>query len=178
MAGIAKLISPMLSGLPPWAIGVVVALVAMIGLPIWLNGVRQKQIKGLIRRRQRAEGEERERLAEQALALADCKPGRLVVLATEAAKFQQLPLYETAMALLKAHGGHKDDLKRLSLLVKEPPKLHGSGLEAAIIIERLVDEGLLEAAAERYALASAKHPNDADLQAAGARLQAQQAQSG
>lgn len=150
--------------LPPWAVAAVFALVLAAAVPAWLNNVRIKQIRGLVRRMVRASADEREAMIERALSLADRKPTRLITAVEQAAKYDQRGLQERAMATLDEVA--PDEAARLRFKMQpDALKKVQHPLEVAVRVERLLAEGLVDAAAEHLDGALARSPDDPDLRA-------------
>ncbi|MBT3218749.1 MAG: hypothetical protein HN348_06625 [Proteobacteria bacterium] len=163
MRGLPDLVGTLNLLLPTWAVAIVLLLLGLAISPMWIHYVRSKQIRGLVRRMVRADEAERQLLVERAMALTANKGQRLLVVATEAHKMGQVVLRNLAMAQLEQMGGQDKELALLRELVKptETPVTHP--LEAAVVIERLLEEGVVRAAHEHLGRALRRFPGDERL---------------
>lgn len=169
MAGLSTL-ARMLGDLLParFLIPALVVLVLAL-LPVWVENMREKQIRGVVRRMVRAEPTERDALVAQALALAGQKKRRLTALAGEAIRYDQRPLRDQALTLLEQAGG-AEDARSLRKRIDPPKTRYRDAVEAAIKVEALLAEGLTEGAREQLALARTQFPTDPELEALQGRL--------
>ena len=159
MRGLSDIVQTLSMFLPTWAVVAVVAVAVMAISPWWIHSMRSKQIRGLVRRMVRADEARRRLLAEQAMGMAANKGHRLAVVATEAHKMGQVVLRDRAMAQLEQMGERKELALLLEMVKpKETPVAHP--LEAAVIIERLREEGMFEAARDRLERALRRFPGD------------------
>ena len=162
---IPDLIGTLQQMLPVWVSVPLLALIAAFAIPGWWNWLRSKQIKGQVRRMMRAPSSEaRDEHAENAFALAAGSARRLSYLADELFRLNQRVLFDRALAELKATGKALEDVRRLSAKVAVEKKRGRHPIEEAVIIERMWEEGMHEAARERLAEVMRRHPGDADLQ--------------
>ncbi len=155
---------------PPWALPWVLVAIGAAAVPLWLESVRGKQIKGAIRKMVRASDGERPALAERALSLAGASRGRLIGLVQEALRYGQPALAEQGLARLEAHPRGRQDAAHLRARVEKPGAKFRDPFEASVRIERLIDEGLRVAAEEQLEEALAHFPRDEELLALRARL--------
>lgn len=165
MMGIPQIIRTLEQLLPP---EVYIPLFVVLGIalvPTWFHWVRTKQIKGQLRRLLRAtSSEEKATFRARAFAFANGKPRRLAFLADEALRLGLKPIHDEAMAALKAvAGGHHADVQRLEAATKVVPPRAQHPLEEAVVIERMLEEGLVEAAKARLQEVRARFPTDPDL---------------
>lgn len=170
MRGITDILSTLTLLFPPWLLAALVVVVALYAVPAWYDGMREKQIRGLLRRRSRADGDLRQQLAQRATELAGTRARRVVVLATEAAKYGQHDLLRAGHAQLVAIGAHPADIRRVAALIRDEPKTHGTALEACVVIERMLEEGMLDTAKDRLGLSLSRFPNDPELTALQDRI--------
>lgn len=155
---------------PPWAIPFVLAAVAALALPPWLESVRGKQIKGTVRRMVRADERERAHLATRALELAGHKRIRLVGLALEALRYDQRLLRDRALARLESHPKGRVDAVKLRERFEKPAIRFDDALTAQVRVERLLDQGLVVGAAEQLTAARHQFPHDPELAALQTRV--------
>ncbi|MCA9494464.1 MAG: type II secretion system protein [Myxococcales bacterium] len=144
---------------------VVLGIVAILGLlaaPFWLESVRDRQIRGTVRRMVRAERQERDALAHRVLSLADGKPGRLRTIVEAATRYDQRDLRERTLALMEKGPGARDAVRfRETTTVKRwRPR---NPLEAVVRVEALRAEGMEAAAEEHLQIALETFPDDPEL---------------
>lgn len=171
MAGIGQLLKA-LAALLPWKVVVALGVaIAIVGAPLWLESIRDRQIRGAVRQMVRAEPEAREELVRRAFALCGERPRRLLALAETAIRYDQRALRDEALAKLEAAGG-KADAARLKKALSPEKQRFRDPLEAAIRVESLLGSGLTVAAADALAAARAQFPEDPELAALDARVSA------
>ncbi|MEO0603399.1 MAG: hypothetical protein AAF211_18310 [Myxococcota bacterium] len=157
---------------PAWALPFVVAGLALVALPPWLESVRGKQIKGCVRRMVRADDRERAALSDRALHLAGARRLRLVGLALEAMRYDQRLLRDEALARLQQHPKGRVDAKKLRQRFEKAPVRFSDPLAAQVRVERLLDEGLVVGACEQLTAALRQFPDDPELLRLSAELEA------
>lgn len=168
-----QLIEAVTSLLPPWMVAPVLGVLVLLSVPLWLNSVRNKQISGAVRRLVRApDAVAREALLKRIWSLAAERPSRVLVIVREAIRYDQRQLMNEAMDWLDARGEAVEDLRIIRGKMTPEPKPVGHPLEVAVTVERLVEEGMHEAARSRLNDALARYPKDADLMALSRRLNA------
>jgi hypothetical protein len=160
MAGLGQLVRSLSEVVPLRTLVVVLLVVAILALPAWLETVRERQLRGTVRRMVRADPDQRAALVDRALTLAAHVPRRLSVLAGEAIRYDQRDVRDRALAALEEVGG---DTTVLRAKIERPKARFRDPVEAAVRIEGLVGEGLLEAAREQLAEARAAFPDDPEL---------------
>ncbi len=169
MAMIGELLRGLVELVGPWPLLVVVVVAGVFALPGWLEGLRVKRVKALLRRVTRAEPAERERLIAEAWALAEGRPEVLLALALAADRMNLPHLRDRAVRVLRSYRGHADAVRRF-----EPPERRGRRfghpVEACVSIERLLDVGAVEAARERFREAEARFEGEACIEALRQRL--------
>ena len=171
MAGaIAQLVEALSWFVPLRTIVVALVVLAAIASPFWFESVRDRQIRGAVRRMVRAEPRQRAAIAEQVMRLAGRRPGRLVAACDAAIKYDLRDLRDRALAALVEAGAPQADLKRLRALVDKPVVRWRDPLEAVVRIEALLDAGLRVGAQETLEQARAAFPGDPDLARLAARV--------
>ncbi|MCB9686616.1 MAG: hypothetical protein H6738_08035 [Alphaproteobacteria bacterium] len=142
----------------------IVVILGLLGAPFWLESVRDRQIRGTVRRMVRAERPERDELANRVLTLADGKPGRLRAVVEAATRYDQRDLRERTLALMEKGPGADDAVRfREATVVKRwRPR---DPLEAVVRVESLRAEGMDGAAEEHLQAALEVFPDDPELQA-------------
>src|SRR5690606_25582445 len=166
MRMIPELLQTLAQLLPMWLyVPILVALAALI-VPAWLFLLRSKQIKGQLRRMAR-ERDPARKAAHRARAfqIAGARPRLLVSLADEAHRAGLKGVFDAALKELARSDGAPVDLERLRALTTAPPKRGAHPLEEMVIIQRMWDQGLHEAARARLAEVRARFPDDSDLAA-------------
>lgn len=153
-----------------WVIGIGV-VGAVLALPLWMESIRAKQIRGLVRRMVRADAAERQRLTGEVLRLAGTTPRRLQLVGESAVKYDQRALRERAIALLEQHGGDPRDVQRLREVDRKPPVRVTDPISAAVRVEQLLADGLVVAAREHLEAARRAFPADEELAALEQRLE-------
>lgn len=167
MAGLSTLARMLGDLLPPRFLFPALAVLILLMLPSWYENMREKQIRGVVRRMVRAEPVERDALYSQALELAGQKRRRLHTLAGEAIRYDQRALRDRALVLLEQTGG-REEARTLRQKIEPVRSRYRDPVEAAIRIETLLADGLTEAADEQLRLARAQFPGDAELEALAA----------
>jgi hypothetical protein len=160
MAGLGQLLRSLSEVVPMRTLAIVVLVVAILALPAWLETVRERQLRGAVRRMVRADPDQRAALVDRALTLAALVPRRLTVLAGEAIRYDQRDVRDRALAALEEAGG---DTRALRARIERPKVRFRDPVEAVVRIEGLVAEGLVEAAREQLAEARSTFPDDPEL---------------
>lgn len=163
--GIGQLIADIGKFVPPWLLGILIAVLLVLAAPGWLTGLKVKKVKAILRQTTRADETERKALQQQALDVAQGKPEVLVALVREADKMNLPRLRDRAMKALKKFPSHADVVRQMKKPA-DPQKLKGSfghPVEAAVRIRTLVENGAVELAREKLAEANAKFPGDPEL---------------
>lgn len=169
MAGLGTLVRTLGTVLPPWLVIPVAIVLLLAFLPAWVETMRHKQLRGLVRRMVRAEEAPRRALIDRALALARGRGPRLAVIVEQAMKYGQRALMDEALAALQAIDPLGADRLRAQQR-PDSPKTVLHPLEVSVRVERLLAEGMREAAEARLDEALARHPRDPDLLALRARV--------
>ncbi len=160
MAGIGQIIRTLSEVVPLRTLLLLVLALAILALPLWFETVRERQVRGAVRRMVRADPDQRAALEERAIALAASRPRRLFVLAGEAIRYDQRDLRDRALTALEAAGG---DTRALRAKIDRPKAKFRDAVEATVRIEALLAEGLPEAAREQLGEARSAFPDDPDL---------------
>lgn len=173
MGMIGELIGTIAQFVPTWLLAIGVAVTAMLLGPGILTGIRVKKVKALLRRTTRSESnEEREGYIAEALERASGRGDVLVALAREADKMNLPVLRDQALEQLKRLGTHPLEVKKLTGPTDPTQdRRFGHPVEAAVSIERLLENGATEAARERLAEALDRFPTDESLQQLASRLE-------
>lgn len=167
MAGLSQLVRTLSEVVPVRALLLVLLVLAVVALPAWLETIRERQLRGTVRRMVRADPEQRVALVERAMHLAGRVPRRLSVLAGEAIRYDQRDVRDHALAALEAAGG---DSRPLRAKIDRPKPRFRDPVEAVVRVEGLLTEGLVEAAREQLGEARASFPDDGELKALESRL--------
>ena len=174
MGGIAQLINSLASLLgvhaAPWA-----APAALVGSLVlfwpWIRGnVRTGDARKLLVNAARERGAERERLERQALELVKGQADGLVVVAEQAVAQGRTALATEAVEQLRATKTLLPQLRIHERKLEPPLPILAS--EAVIVIEKMLEEGLVEAARARLAQCRRKWPTDDELLTLEARFPA------
>ena len=174
--GISDLIQGVAFFVPMRVLAVLIAIALIAAAPLWFETVRDKQIRGTIRRMVRADERERQDLAASVLRLAAGRPRRLGTVVRQAIHYDQRRLRDEALAALEATGAAELEVKHLRRMIQPAPVRFRDALEASIRVEKLLEEGLHVAAREQLQAALAAFPGDPELVALEARLQQIEAQ--
>lgn len=163
---IPDLISVLTSFFPPEVLAILAVVLGAIAVPTWINSIRTKQLKTRLRWHGRSHtDEERERWEAEAFELAAGKGRRLVSLADEALKLNQLLMFRRALDELKATEQCPADVERLEkATLKERPR-YRHPVEAAVVIEKLIEQEMFDEARTRLVEAYGIFPGDPDLAA-------------
>jgi hypothetical protein len=153
----------------PWKV-VAVGLVALAlaALPAWLETVRERQLRGRVRRMVRAESVSRAALVEQTFALAGGRASRLSRLVEAGRQYDQRDVVERALSALDEVD--PPTARRLRALGAPPRPRLRDPLEAAVRVEGLLDSGMTARAREVLDEALRDHPADPELLALRGRL--------
>ncbi len=163
--------------LPPWGVPVVVLAVVIALLPRIVATMETSRIRRMVQRSRGAADIERVELEQEALQLAGDDPNRLIAVADEALRARRPPLAQEAVDRLAAGTSAlkpplKRELKRLRKELKPKDPMPADPVAAALVVERLIEAGLLDEARRRHARFVREWPADAELQRIGAALTA------
>lgn len=159
-----QLIEAVTSLLPPWLVAPTLVLLAIASVPLWLNSVRNKQISGAVRRMVRAPDSVAHQALEQRVwDLAAERPSRVLVIVREAIRYDQRRLRDDAMRWLDERNEAEEDLRLIRSKMAPDPKPIGHPLEVAVAVERLMEQGMNDAAHARLDEAIRRYPTDVDL---------------
>lgn len=161
---IPDLVAALTGALPPWALALIGAALAFWLVPGWFYGVRVKQMKSQLRQAARARVEEARRQHEaRAFELAGRDPRKLVALCDEAWKVNNKPVFQRAFRELHDLGADRRDLQRLTELSTPERPVYRHPVEAAVAIERLMEQEMFEEAQSRLEETLRSFPDDEDL---------------
>ena len=169
MGGLVDIVRTLGALLPLRILAIACVVVLVLALPAWFENVRERQIRGTVRKMVRADPPIRASLEDKALELAGGKPRRLTVLAGEAIRYDQRSARDRALAALDASGA---DTKALRDRIDRPKVRFRDPVEAVVRIEALIADGLTEAARENLDAARRTFPDDPDLAALQDKLPA------
>jgi hypothetical protein len=169
VGGLVEIVRTLGTLLPLRALAIVCVVVLLLGLPAWFENVRERQIRGTVRRMVRADPPIRASLEDRALELAGGKARRLTVLAGEAIRYDQRSVRDRALAALDASGA---DTKALRDRIDRPKIRFRDPVEAVVRVEALLADGLTEAAREQLDAARRAFPDDPELAALQDKLPA------
>ncbi len=172
MGGLDDLIKGLLVVMPPWAVALLVGLIALAALPGLRFSLRTKRVRALVRQLVRAEPLRRRQLEEALFATAGTHPDLLATAARDARRRNLLAVHAEAMRrLAQTPRGH-----RLAAAVRAEftaddappadPLLRLASVRAAL------DAGTPEVARARLVEARAAFPNDPRLAALDEALRA------
>ncbi len=179
MGGMTEAVGQLLAAagitLPPWAVPAFALALMVLLLPRLLRNMRTGQARKLLGRSRVAEGAEREAIEAQALALvAGHGPGLLGV-AEEALRINRKPLARAAIAQLAQlpdlGPGLKRELRRLHAALQDDPLAKAPTPEAVVIlVEQLVENGMVAEAERKLAHARKRWPAAIQLDEAAATI--------
>jgi hypothetical protein len=178
VGGLIQIVRTLAQVVPLRVLVVLMVAGGILGLPSWIENVRERQIRGTVRRMVRADPPAREQLESQAIQLAErplpwpIEPAegtqrRLNVLAAEAIRYNQRSARDRALAALDAAGA---DTRALREKISRPTVKFRDPVEAAVRIDNLLKEGLVEAAREQLTIARTHFPDDPELAALQEKL--------
>lgn len=161
--GIGDIFSIAFEYLPPEVLAVLGVILAFFAIPAWIRSAKTRQIKGTVRRMVRAEPADVPALSERAFLLAGTNGELLRFLVLEARK-RTLPRVEgEALNRLASLDGYAADAVSLRKAVgrEEAPVRHP--LEVAVVVERLLDQGMIDGARIQLDAGLATHPDNTEL---------------
>jgi signal transduction histidine kinase len=171
--GISDLIQGLALFFPLKVVIGIVGVGGVLALPFWFESVRDKQLRGLVRRMVRASEAERAQLVRRAFELAAGRPRRLGTLVRQAIHYDQRRLRDEALAALEATGQAPADVKHFKTLIAPAPIRFRDPIEAAVRIDQLLQQGLHVAAREQLQAAEQAFPGEPELEAFWAKLPAE-----
>jgi hypothetical protein len=164
MGMIGELIQTIMEFVPAWLLALVLGIGAIAVAPGWVEGLRIKRVKALLRRTVRASEAERTALIEQARMLSAGRAEVLVALIREADKLNLPVLRDQALVELKRLGTHGEVVRQLEAPAdRTQDRRFGHPLEASVSIRNLVEIGAVEAARARLNEALVRFPTDPGL---------------
>lgn len=172
MGGIGAMLSAIAdvsSGfMPRWAWGAGFAALALLLWPLVRRTARTEEARRRFRTATRLGHEARIAQEDSAVAQVFDSADGLVVLCELAMAEGRPRIVPAALARLRELGTRGAEVRKIELAVDGPQPR--SALEAAILIEALVTQGVRESASRRLERALARWPEDAELRALGERL--------
>ena len=165
MRGLPGLVETVLDALgvhlQPWMAPLAVVAVFALAWPLLRLNLKTDNARRLLKRAARERGEAREKLEQEALSLAGNRPDGLVVVANTALEQGRMALARQAMERLRATGKNLPALRRIERAIDGPQP--ATALEAALVVERLVQAGMTEEARGRLAKFRERWPEDPEL---------------
>lgn len=155
-------------GLPHWMGAGAVFGVVLLALPWILRNRRTDIARRALRASDKLKGEERVAAERKALATVAGHPMGLLVVAEEAHKLGRDTLARDAIHQLRATGKLVAELRTIERAVDGP--MPATIDEAVLTIERLIEAGMRDVAAEKLARYQARWPAEPELVAVGARI--------
>lgn len=147
--------------LAPWVVPVVGVVLLVSLLPLLRRTHRMGKARKVLARAAVASAAERREMEREALALVGDHPLGLLVVAEETARRGRYRVAREALERLRATGRRPLDVRRLEA------QLDGTGPatveEAALAVERFLQEGLLERAEQRLDAARHRWPHESRL---------------
>jgi hypothetical protein len=168
--GLSDLVNTLFVMLPTQVVIVVMVIGAALLFPGWLFSMRSKQIRGLIRRRVRAAGDERAELADEAMLIANEKGPLLIALAREAIKMNQRHLFQRAITKLNELSLYSEETAELEASISRETQALLHPVEVLLATERLLNLGMNHAAKERVEEALQRFPDNEELLDAHTRV--------
>lgn len=170
MRGLTSILDTVSQLLPPQAMAAVAAVLVILIAPLWFGSMRQKQIRGVIRRLVRADDSERATLHARIRHLAARSPTRWVTVVQQAIRYDQRALRDEGMQWLADDGRRPRELAAFNDTIQPSKPAFRDAFEATVRVERLLRAELPAAAREEWERAVAAFPNDAELAHLGTRL--------
>jgi len=169
---IVSILEAMGISLPPWA-GPVIALSLMaLLLPLILRNFKITRARKILQRSRVFQPKEQSAAGQEALDLVRNIPMGLVAVADEALRQERGLLAREAVRCLVDSGRARDHARRLVRVLEEEGS-PGSPAELALLVERLAQEGMLEAAGARLQRGLERWPRDEGLRAWQDRIESQ-----
>ncbi len=154
--------------LPPWALVLAAVVALALLVPVIRRNAATDAARRAFSRAQRERGEARDRAEQAALARVHGNPVGLVVVADLALAAGRTAVATEALARLRALRRLPADTLRIQRALDGPQPT--TALEAAMVVERLLDQGQEVLARQRLLRAMERWPGDEDLLAQAARL--------
>ncbi|MFZ5475993.1 MAG: hypothetical protein ACOZNI_04400 [Myxococcota bacterium] len=163
MSGLGQLIASLVEAtgghLPAWGLPAFFVGLTVLAWPMVRRNDRTGKARKLLQAA--AHAPDRDRLEAEALALVEGHPVGLVVVADEALKAGRKELAARALAALRRTGKRDVDALRIARDLEGPQP--GTPMEAAIVVERLIEQGMKEEARERLGRWRRRWPQDEEL---------------
>ena len=156
--------------LPSWAGPILALSLVLLLMPFILRNFKIGRARKILQRSRILQPEARRRAGRQALGVVGDVPMGLVAVADEALRQGRSLLAREAVQRLIETGKVRDHTRRLVRALEDEGG-PGSAEELALLVERLMTEGLREQAQLRLAKGLRRWPGDASLRAWQDRLQ-------
>lgn len=153
----------------PWTLSAVALGLLVLLLPLIIKNLNTGSARTALKRARVLEGEDRVREEMRALDLVGEHPMGLVAVADEALRGGRKKVAREAVARLERTGKARDHLRRLRSAL-DPDDLPKTLDAAVLMVERLVESGLLVRAEERLAACERKFGSHPDFSALRSRL--------
>lgn len=170
MRGLGDIVQVLFLLLPPWAIGVLAVVLAILVVPRLAYRIRSRQVREAVRRMIRATPEARVQHEARAFERAGDDVALLAELAREARKRSLPGVQAKAVARLEGTPAGRKEAKAFAAETAKPTVGPMHVLERRIRIERLLDAELWEAARLQLDEGLRATPDDAGLRALADRL--------
>ncbi|RME28054.1 MAG: hypothetical protein D6798_03320 [Deltaproteobacteria bacterium] len=172
LGGMAKGLMMLLAslGVPTWVLPAVAFGALALMLPRLMQTMEEDRPRRMVKRAWIEDGEKQREIEREALQRASGSPTALAALAREAIQQGRRSLAEAAIERLRQTGTADAEVQRLEQAMNGP--LPATSMEAAIIIERLLDNGLLSLAEAKLARFRGAWPDDTELAELAARVEA------
>ena len=150
--------------LPSWLVIAIAAVAGWFIFPAWWNSVRVRQIRSTLRKAtQTQDAQQRQALLHEAYQLAGDENERWIIIAEEATSRALPSARQRALQEFTDRSIPLSVLDHLQKDKKTKEKVDSHPLEAIMGIQRLLREGLNEAAHARLEQARKRFPDDAEL---------------
>ncbi len=175
LGGMAKGLMMLMAslGIPTWVLPALAFVALALMLPRLMRSMEDDKPRRMVKRAWIEDGEKQQEIERDALQQAGSNPTILAHLAREAIQQGRRALAEEAIDRLRQTGGADAEVNRLEQAMNGP--LPATSMEAAIIVERMIDNGMLALADAKLARFRGAWPRDADLAELAARVEAARA---
>jgi hypothetical protein len=165
MGGLGQLVSALIAAsegvVPHWMWPAGLGVFVLVAAPSMLRNMRTDAARKLFRTATRLRAAERVAQEDEALRRVAGNRDGLVVLADLALQEGRPRIVPEVLAQLGALGGREPDLRRLHREVQGPQP--ATSMEAVLLVERLVEHGLLDEAERRLLAAIERWPTEPEL---------------
>lgn len=157
--------------LPAWGVPAFALLLMAVMLPRLVRNMRTGQARKLLGRSRVLEGDARQAMEAEAMALVKGHGPGLVAIADEALRLNRRGLAEDAVAQLKATGELRSECRRLAKeLAGDPLQGAPTSLAFALLVDNLIEGGLVAEAERKLAHARVRWPADPAVDGAAKRV--------